>query len=67
MPRPRSERERWTEELTALPDQIAEQQQQLDATPVGDKERRENLRWRIRRDEKRMADLRTWLARADPT
>jgi hypothetical protein len=64
MPRPKSEREAWTEELDALPALIAEHQRQLDATPVGDKERREKLRWRIRRDEKRMAEVRAWLARA---
>jgi hypothetical protein len=60
VPRPKSEREAWTEELNALPAQIAEHQRQL-ATPVGDKERRENLAWRIRRDEKRMVELRSRL------
>jgi hypothetical protein len=58
MPRPKSEREQWQDELAELPALIAGHQSELDATRVEDKERRENLLWRIRRDEKRMAELR---------
>jgi hypothetical protein len=57
MPRPKSEREAWKEELAGLPDQIANHQRELAATPVGDKERRENLLWRIRRDQLRILEL----------
>jgi len=62
MPRPKSEREAWEDELNELPALIAGHQSELDATRVEDKERRENLLWRIRRAEKRMADLRARLA-----
>jgi septal ring factor EnvC (AmiA/AmiB activator) len=62
MPRPKSEREAWQEELNELPALIASHQSELDATRVEDKDRRENLQGRIRRDEKRMADLRKRLA-----
>ena len=57
MPRPRNERDALKEELAALPVQIAEHQRQLHATPVWDKEGRENLRWRIRRDQLRIVEL----------
>jgi len=57
IPHPKSERESWKEELAGLPDQIANHPRELAATPVGDKERRENLLWRIRRDQLRIADL----------
>jgi hypothetical protein len=57
MPRPKSERESWKEELAGLPDKIANHQRELAATPVGDKERRENLLWRIRRDQLRILEL----------
>ena len=63
MPRPKSEREAWEEELKELTALIAERQKELEATRVEDKERRENILWRIRRAEKRMADLRARLAR----
>jgi hypothetical protein len=65
MPRSRGERDAWTEELNALPAQIAEHQRQLDATPVGDKDRRENLQWRIRRDQLRIAELEKRLRSAE--
>jgi hypothetical protein len=65
MPRPKSDREAWMEELSGLPALIAGHQSELDATRVEDKERRENLLWRIRRDEKRMAELRARLQGAD--
>jgi hypothetical protein len=62
MPSRKSEREAWKEELAGLPDQISNHQRELAETPVGDKEKRENLLWRIRRDKKRMAELRARLA-----
>jgi hypothetical protein len=51
MPRPTSDLEAWKEELKELPALIESHQRELDATPVEDQERRENLRWRIRRDQ----------------
>ena len=57
MPRPKSEREAWEDELNELPALIAGHQSELDATRVKDKERRENLLWRIRRDELRIVEL----------
>lgn len=65
MPRPKSEREALQEELNELPSLIAGHQAELDATRVEDKERRENLLWRIRRDEQRIAELTKRLARAN--
>ena len=65
MPRPRTERQAIEEELAQLPAQIANHKQELAATRPHDKERRENLEWRIRRDEKRTAELRARLARAE--
>ena len=64
MPRPKSEREAWQDELNELPALIAGHHSELDATHVEDKDRRENLLWRIRRDEKRMAELRAKLTGA---
>jgi hypothetical protein len=64
MPRPKSEPEAWEAELNELLALIAGHQSELDATRVEDKERRENLLWRIKRDEKRMAELRARLAAA---
>jgi uncharacterized coiled-coil protein SlyX len=66
MPCPKSEREAWQEELNELSALIAGHQSELDATRVEDKERRENLLWRIRRDEKRMAELEKRLAASEP-
>lgn len=65
VPHPRNKREAWKKELAALPDQIAEHQRQHLITPVSDKEWRENLRWRIRRDQLRILELGKRLA-ADP-
>ena len=65
MPRPMSERQAWAQELDELPAQIAEHRRQLDATPAGDKVRRENLEWRIRRDRLRMAELQKRLTRTE--
>ena len=60
-----TERQTIEEELAELPAQIANHKRELAATPMQDKERRENLVWRIRRDEKRTAELRARLARAE--
>ena len=40
MPRPKSEREAWREELGEAPAPIERHQKELEATAVGDKERR---------------------------
>jgi hypothetical protein len=61
MPRPQNERQALEQELEELPTQIAAYRRELDATPLDRKERRENLEWRIRRDERRMADVRARL------
>jgi hypothetical protein len=65
MPRSRTERQAIEEELADLPAQIANHKRELTATPKKEKVRRENLEWRIRRDEKRMADLRKRLVGAE--
>jgi chromosome segregation ATPase len=62
MPRPRAERQAIEEELAELPAQIAKHKREIAATPPQETERRENLEWRIRRDEKRVAELRARLA-----
>jgi septal ring factor EnvC (AmiA/AmiB activator) len=61
MPRPKSEREAWQDELNELPAVIAGHQSELDATHVEDKETRENLLWRIKRDQLRIAELKARL------
>jgi hypothetical protein len=65
MPNPKSEREAWQDELNELPTLIAGHQAELDATRVEDKEQRENLLWRIRRDQLRIAELKARLLAAD--
>lgn len=45
-----------------IPAQIANYQRELEATPMELRERRERLEWQIRRVQKRMAQLETWLA-----
>ena len=40
-----------------LPAQVAQYRRDLDATPRGDKTRREFIEWQIRFAEKRMADV----------
>ena len=50
MPRPRNERQALEQELDESTSQIAAHRQELDATPVENKERRERLVWQIRRD-----------------
>jgi hypothetical protein len=49
-----------------LPAQIAELHEALAATPPADKDRREALTWKIRRAEKRLAELAARLGREDP-
>jgi len=68
MPRPESEREAWMHKLSELPALLGQFRREVEATPeetAGDKDRREALQWRIRRAEKRMADLRARLQGAD--
>lgn len=65
MPRAKGEREAWEAELNDLPAQIESYQRELLATPVEAQDRRERLRWRIRRDEKRIAELRARLQGGD--
>jgi hypothetical protein len=64
MPRSNDERQAWKDELAELPALIADHQAELDATHVEDKETRDHLRWRIRRDQLRMAELEKLLAGA---
>ena len=64
MPRPRTERQAIEEELNELTVHLAERQQELAAMPRENRDQREALEWRIRRGEKRMADLRARLQRA---
>ena len=64
MPRPRNERESLEEERNVkLPARLAQYRRDLDATPRGDKTRREFIEWQIRFAEKRMADVCARLAR----
>ena len=65
MPRPRTERQAWQEERVETPALIAALQRELAATPVADTESRERLTWRIRRAEKRLAELDARLTRED--
>jgi DNA repair exonuclease SbcCD ATPase subunit len=53
-----TERQAWEREwVEELPAQLANYQQELDATSQEHKERREWLAWQIRRVEKRIAEL----------
>ena len=58
MPRPVNDRETWEEELKELTALLAQYHRELEATRVEDKDRRERLRWQLRRAEKRMGELR---------
>jgi hypothetical protein len=64
MPRPRTERQAIEEELNELTVHLAERQREFAVMPRDNREQREALEWRIRRGEKRMADLRARLQRA---
>jgi hypothetical protein len=63
MPRPKTEREAFKEDLAELAVQKETYQRELDATPVDAQARHEWLMWQIRRVEKRMADLQARLIR----
>ena len=63
MPPPRYDRQALEQERDVeIPAQLASYQRELDATPIEFTERRERLEWLIRRVQKRMARLETWLA-----
>jgi chaperonin cofactor prefoldin len=63
MPPPRYDRQALEHERDVeIPAQIANYQRELEATPMELRERRERLEWQIRRVQKRMAQLETWLA-----
>ena len=67
MPQPKSDRERWEQELDEeLPALIASCRRELDATSAENTARRERLAWQIRQAEKRMSYLRARLGRAEP-
>lgn len=63
MPAPTNERQARERELhEELPARLAEHQQELTSMPPVTAESRERLKWQIRRVQKRMAQLETWLA-----
>jgi paraquat-inducible protein B len=63
MPPPRYDRQALEHARDVeIPAQIASYLRELDATPIEFTERRERLEWLIRRVQKRMARLETWLA-----
>jgi hypothetical protein len=63
---PRYRRDAWTKELTiVLPALVSRLRRELLATPDDTRELREVLQWKIKRAERRMADLRESLRRAD--
>lgn len=62
MPAPRNERQGLERERGELPAQLATYQRELEATPPPPKERREWLKWQIRRVQKRMAEVERRLA-----
>jgi hypothetical protein len=57
MPRPLSERQALERERDELPGQIETYQRELLATPVEEQEKRERLRWQVRRAEKRLEEI----------
>ena len=57
MPAPTNERQALERELVELPAHVANYQRELDATPQGERERRERLEWQIQRVQKRMAEI----------
>ncbi len=62
MPRLRNERQALEQERAELLEQIAAHHQELDATPVQNRGRREMREWQIRRGKKRLADVEARLA-----
>jgi chromosome segregation ATPase len=68
MPRRKSDREAWEEELNELPALLSKLHRELAATPEKtdeDLDRRETLQWKIRRVEHRIVDLRSRLTTDD--
>jgi hypothetical protein len=57
MPRPLTDRQRWQEEMIALPAQIPRWETELAALASGDRIRREMFQWMSRRDRLRMETL----------
>jgi hypothetical protein len=67
VPQPRSDRERWMQELDEeLPALIESCQRELAATPGENTPRRERLAWQIRQAQRRRSYLRARLGRAEP-
>jgi hypothetical protein len=65
MPRPMTDRQAWEQELREeLPSQLAAYREELDATPITFRERRERLQCQIRRVQKQMAEVYAWLTAA---
>jgi chromosome segregation ATPase len=62
VPKPRNEREALEEERAELVRQIAGYRQELENALSLPKTRRERLEWQIRRDEKRLAEVKARLA-----
>jgi septal ring factor EnvC (AmiA/AmiB activator) len=57
MPRPLTERQDLEQERDGLLKQLAADWHELENAPVVRKARREDLEWRIRRGQKRMAEV----------
>jgi hypothetical protein len=62
MPAPINERHSLERELAELPTEIIKYQRELEGTPQENRARRERLGWQIRRDRKRMAQIKARLA-----
>jgi ribosomal protein S1 len=62
MPAPTNERQALERERDELPAQVANYEQELDATPIECQERRERIEWQIRRVRKRAAEVEARLA-----
>jgi predicted RNase H-like nuclease (RuvC/YqgF family) len=62
MPAPINQRQSLERELAELPRQIAKYQRELEGIPQENSARRERLGWQIRRDRKRMAQIKARLA-----
>lgn len=64
MPAPTNERQALERERDELPAHVANYQRELDATPQGNRERRERLAWQIQRVMKWMAEIQARLTAA---
>ena len=62
MPRPLTERQALEQERDGLVGQLAAYWHELEHAPVVRKARREDLEWRIRRAQKRLAEIEARLA-----